>query len=58
MLCHKINIFLRAERRRREAGREKFTHEQALTGSDFSASGRVGYGSELKSRFVEYPRVG
>ena len=27
VLCHKIIIFLRAERRRREAKREKFTQE-------------------------------
>ena len=27
ILCHKIIIFLRAERRRREARREKFTHK-------------------------------
>ena len=27
IFCHKIIVFFRAERRRREARREKFTHE-------------------------------
>ena len=41
MFCHKIIIFLRAERRRREVRREKFTHKNCtLPTSHLGPAGR------------------